>query len=177
MLQESSPSKHNAMLGIKIKHPESTRFDDDDDPLEKRPAKRLRLSPPDDEKEHSSPRRHKGQTSRIVPDSDAESDDEELGLATSNRKTDIESALPPIRTDKEAIQEYEATRAAQAAEELGPEGRLSERKWVRGKSSIYVDAFNLALETVLEDESHLFTEAELRIFEHWRNLSYEAQYL
>ena len=40
-----------------------------------------------------------------------------------------------------------------------------------------MDAFNLALETVLEDESHLFNEAELAVFAFWRELSYEAQYL
>ncbi|TQS39008.1 hypothetical protein Golomagni_00473 [Golovinomyces magnicellulatus] len=45
------------------------------------------------------------------------------------------------------------------------------------KSSIYVDAFNLALETVLEDERHLFDIKELQIFAYWKELNYEAQYL
>lgn len=40
-----------------------------------------------------------------------------------------------------------------------------------------MDAFNLALDTVLEEESHLFDEAETKVFEDWKALSYEAQYL
>jgi len=178
------------MVGIKVKHPKSTNFDDADDGLEKRHVKRRKLGPPD-EKEGDARRRFfqvaaNGRDDRVIPDSDAESDDElrsdeaTIGHATHDRQTDIESALPAIKTDKEAIQAYEATRAAQEAEEAeraGLEGRLSERKWIRGKSSIYVDAFNLALETVLEDESHLFNEAELAVFAFWRELSYEAQYL
>ena len=55
--------------------------------------------------------------------------------------------------------------------------RLSQRNWTRGKSSIYVDAFNLALETVLEDEGHLFDEKEMEVFNQWKGLEYEAQYL
>jgi Fanconi-associated nuclease 1 len=55
--------------------------------------------------------------------------------------------------------------------------RLSNRTWTKGKSSIYVDAFNLALETVLEDERHLFDEKEIEVFKQWRELEYEAQYL
>jgi fanconi-associated nuclease 1 len=87
-----------------------------------------------------------------------------------------ESALPQIKSDEEAIAEYEATRAAESTS-LRPQDGLGRRRWVRGKSSIYVDAFNLALETVLEDEGHLFNEAEMAVFEVWRALSYEAQYL
>ena len=45
------------------------------------------------------------------------------------------------------------------------------------KSSLYVDAFNLALDTVLEDESYLFDEEEHKIFEVYRKLEYQAQYL
>ena len=37
--------------------------------------------------------------------------------------------------------------------------------------------FNLALDTVLDEESHLFDEAEKAVFEQWRALNYEAQYL
>lgn len=43
--------------------------------------------------------------------------------------------------------------------------------------SFYVDAFNLALETVLDEESHLFDEKEMMIFDKWKQLNYEAQYL
>lgn len=45
------------------------------------------------------------------------------------------------------------------------------------RSSIYVDAFNIALDTVLEQEEHLFNEKEKAVFAAWRGLHYEAQYL
>ncbi|ERS96111.1 hypothetical protein HMPREF1624_07647 [Sporothrix schenckii ATCC 58251] len=45
------------------------------------------------------------------------------------------------------------------------------------RSSIYVDAFNIALDTVLEQEEHLFNEKEKTVFSAWRSLDYEAQYL
>ena len=60
---------------------------------------------------------------------------------------------------------------------MGLHVRLRDGAWQKGKSSIYVDAFNLALETVLDEESHLFNEAEMEIFTQWRELSYESQYL
>lgn len=44
-------------------------------------------------------------------------------------------------------------------------------------SSLYTDAFNLALDTVLAEESHLFSEQEAEIFQRYRSLPYEAQYL
>ena len=179
MLGQSSPSKHNVMLGMKIKHPKSTNYEEDET-FDKRPVKRIKLSPPgDDEKLITSPTRDSklAGRQRVIPDSDGESDPENVEeTTTSERKTDLESALPPIKTDKEAIEEYENTRAAEA-DGTGLETRLNERKWIRGKSSIYVDAFNLALETVLEDESHLFNESEHAVFKDWRELSYEAQYL
>ncbi|EHA49148.1 coiled-coil domain-containing protein MTMR15 [Pyricularia oryzae 70-15] len=93
-------------------------------------------------------------------------------------KTPFESSLPPIKTEQDAIEEYEAFRASQQSEE--PEtaaSRLENRNWVRGRSSIYVDAFNLALETVIEDESDLFDENEMAVFDAWKALDYEAQYL
>ncbi|KAK8219785.1 hypothetical protein M8818_000759 [Zalaria obscura] len=180
MLQASSPSKHNVMLGQKVRHPKSTNFDDHDE-YERRSVKRQKRSPsPEDEKLLGSTSISRAASpdkdARVIPDSDADSDSEDLDNSVASKRTDLETALPPIKTDKEAIQEYEATRAAQEAD-VGLEGRLSQRKWIRGKSSIYVDAFNLALETVLEDESHLFNEAETAVFTHWRELSYEAQYL
>lgn len=165
------------MHARKIQHPKSTNYEDDH---EKRPVKRIKLSPSlEDEPldalagRFSSP----DKATRTVPDSDADSDAEDLEPVAPARRTDLETALPPIRTDKEAIKEYEATRAAEIPDDSVTEGRLSSRKWIPGKSSIYVDAFNLALDTVLDDESHLFNDAESRIFEYWRDLSYEAQYL
>lgn len=184
VLQNQSPASHNQMLGHRIRHPPSTNFDEEfATPTAKR-LKRLdstdsslsrRLSDDEDEYRRMSPPRRP--PSREIPDSEAESDEEEEPLLSTNHKTDLESALPPVKTDKGAIAEYEATRAAEAVGNLGLHERLGQRKWVLGKSSIYVDAFNLALETVLEDESHLFDEAEMAVFERWRNLSYEGQYL
>ncbi|KAL1841384.1 hypothetical protein VTJ49DRAFT_7114 [Mycothermus thermophilus] len=104
----------------------------------------------------------------------------DIGLSTA-----IESSLPVIAVGEQAIEEYEAIRASQASQEPesdtttepGPSARLDSRRWVAGKSSIYVDAFNFALDTVLEDESHLFDAKEVAVFEQWRSLSYETQYL
>ncbi|KAL8734181.1 MAG: hypothetical protein Q9166_001666 [cf. Caloplaca sp. 2 TL-2023] len=166
------------MLGQRIAHLPSTNFDEE---FQTPPAKRLkRFDSIDslsqlplegrgyDDPPHANPRRIE------VPDSEAGSDDEEERIPHVSQ-TELESALPPVRTDKEAIAEYEATRAAEAG--LDFKDRLGQRKWVQGKSSIYVDAFFLALETVLDEESHLFDEAELAVFQRWRDLSYEGQYL
>lgn len=185
-LQVRSPASHNQMLGHRVRHPPSTNYDDD---VETPTAKRLkRLDSTDsslsrredsdleDEGRATPIQRTRVRPSREIPDSEAESDDDDDLLRDGNRKTELESALPPVETDKEAIAEYEATRAAEA-QSLDLHGRLGQRKWVSGKSSIYVDAFNLALETVLEDESHLFDEAEMAVFAQWREMSYEGQYL
>jgi Fanconi-associated nuclease 1 len=187
VLQTQSPASHNQMLGQRIRHPSSTKYNEE---FETPTAKRLKrldstdssISRRDDseaEEEDAqipTPQGPSRCTAREIPDSEAESDDGDDLVAGTSRKTDLESALPPVRTDKEAIAEYEATRAAEAVD-LDLQERLGQRKWVQGKSSIYVDAFNLALETVLEDESHLFDEAEMAVFDQWRGLSYEGQYL
>lgn len=175
------------MLGQRIQHPLSTNYQENES-FPNPPAKRLKRldsaetslsrgeSQDDDEENTSTCRDYP----REIPDSEA--DDlgaEEDGIDVPSdvgRRTAIESALPSISVDKEAIAEYEAARAAEP-EVLDFHGRLGQRKWVPGKSSIYVDAFNLALETVLEDESHLFDKAEMAVFEKWKSLSYEGQYL
>jgi len=169
------------MLGQKVPHPPSTKFDAE---FGTPTAKRLKreastdsslsrdVSDEDDLGRHS-PLRH---SAREIPDSEAESEEDEE-FPSSARSTELESTLPPIKTDKEAIAEYEARRAAEAVSAPDLHARLGQRKWVQGKSSIYVDAFNLALETVLDEEAHLFDGAESSVFEQWRNLSYEAQYL
>lgn len=166
------------MSGKQIKHSAATNFDD-----ENRPNKRVRKSDSINESDsdgsillfsRSDSSENIKRIRREVPDSDAESNDEALNIGS---QTALEIALPPVKTDKAAIKDYETARAAEAASEDGLEGRLSQRQWVSGKSSIYVDAFNLALETVLEEESHLFDPAELAVFDHWRALSYEGQYL
>lgn len=97
----------------------------------------------------------------------------DLGYIPSSQ-TDLETSLPAIKTDEDAIEEYETSKNDA---EPGFHVRLRDGVWQKGKSSIYVDAFNLALETVLDEESHLFDEAEMEIFRQWRELSYESQYL
>ncbi|KAM7193483.1 VRR-NUC domain containing protein [Naviculisporaceae sp. PSN 640] len=98
-------------------------------------------------------------------------------------QTAIESALPTVSDDQQAIQEYELIKASQGSDKAGQKARnetlarIDSRSWVPGQSSIYVDAFNLALDTVLEDEIHLFNDKEKRVFGQWRALTYEAQYL
>ncbi|KAI4119512.1 MAG: hypothetical protein LQ338_007260, partial [Usnochroma carphineum] len=167
------------MLGQRIAHPPSTNFNEDFAlPAAKR-IKRLDSTENSPSRPSSddgcfidSPRPN---ARRIeAADSEAESDDNEEQIPHPSQ-TELESALPPVKTDEDAIAQYEATRAAEAG--LGLHDRLGKRKWVQGKSSIYVDAFNLALETVLDEESHLFDEAETAVFQEWRDMSYEGQYL
>lgn len=91
--------------------------------------------------------------------------------------TAIENTLPEIKPDKQTIEEYQNSKAAQSNDVSSASSRLDSRTWVRGQSSLYVDAFNLALDTVLDDETHLFDDKEKQVFEQWRSLSYEAQFL
>lgn len=123
-------------------------------------------------------------TRDVIPDSDDDDDDgadQHTSTHQHHRETALECALPQIKADADAIEEYEAMRASQLSTvdvtEAQPESAVDRRKWVRGKSSIYVDAFNLALDTVLEDEAHLFDRKEMAVFDQWRGLDYEAQYL
>jgi Fanconi-associated nuclease 1 len=92
-------------------------------------------------------------------------------------KTDLETALPQVDTSDDAIRAYEAYKAEEESKTERADERLEKRAWIRGKSSLYVDAFNLALDTVLDEESHLFDEAETEVFRIWREIGYEAQYL
>lgn len=150
-----------------------------------RPSKRRRITNDDfgnyqQNQDSDGPRPSPPPRRREIADSDAESGDEPLqdnDDEISTQRTDLEQALPPIKTDRQAIADYEAMRSAEAATSPAMHERLNQRAWVKGKSSIYVDAFNLALDTVLEEESHLFDAAEMRVFQDWRALSYEAQYL
>lgn len=177
--QPQSSASHNKILGQQIRHPPSTNFEAGfETPVAKR-LKRLdsedsspsRTVSEDGDATYSTPCRT---PSREIPDSEAESDEDDP--PSSTQKTNLESTLPLIKTDKDAIAEYEATRAAEI-EGLDLLERLGQRKWIPGKSSIYVDAFNLALETVLEDEAHLFNQAEMAVFDQWKDLGYEGQYL
>ncbi|KFA72436.1 hypothetical protein S40288_09871 [Stachybotrys chartarum IBT 40288] len=90
--------------------------------------------------------------------------------------TEIETALLPTGTDEGAVEEYEAYKASQSSD-VAQDGDKPEQKWIKGRSSIYVDAFNLALDTVLEEESPLFNSKELEVFKQWKELDYEVQYL
>lgn len=99
--------------------------------------------------------------------------------AIPGSQTELESALPPVEADTKAIEEYEFSQKSGDDEEkeLSLQQRMRDGKWRKGKTSIYVDAFNLALDTVLAEEAHLFSEAEKEVFQHWRVLPYESQYL
>lgn len=179
-LESQKGTHHNAMASRRIPHPPSTNFNDD---KTSPPAKRLKtrestdgdlLSEDDTNSNIQTPNSYRDE----IPDSEDESVDSENEdhRNVSSKPTELESALPPVKTDKEAILEYEAMRAAEDSHQ-DLNSRLNNRSWTTGKSSIYVDAFNLALETVLEDEGHLFDEREMGVFERWRELGYEAQYL
>ena len=164
--------------GQQIPHPQATKFYDDfDGPTAKR-VKRYEstdssLSRNISEDEESSFPVSPKQSLREIADS--EDEDYEDGFSAS--QTDLESTLPSIKTDKKAIEEYEATRVAEQAYVEPLQEAASRRGWANGKSSIYVDAFNLALETVLKEEGHLFDEPETAVFDYWKSLSYEGQYL
>jgi Fanconi-associated nuclease 1 len=172
VIETKGATIHNSMMR-QIPHPASTNFNDDVLP----PAKRLKI----DESIDSDSRDVSDESSgfytpiRIYRNEILDSEDNDSENETSAPLTELESALPSIKTDKEAIDDYEAMVASDVPEDL--KSRLHRRSWTKGKSSIYVDAFNLALETVLEDEGHLFDEKEIEVFDQWRSLDYEAQYL
>ncbi|KAF3769346.1 hypothetical protein M406DRAFT_249654 [Cryphonectria parasitica EP155] len=142
----------------------------------RRPSKRLRV---DDAQEEGFNQESEDAHFDDLDDKSSEASyDESTGF--HHHGTALESALPPVTTDEGAIEEYEAMRASQVSTEEKDGQALSDtdrRTWVRGKNSIYVDAFNLALDTVLEEESHLYDKKEMVVFQQWRDLDYQAQYL
>lgn len=87
-------------------------------------------------------------------------------LETVDADADADEAEPLLATPErtEAVQKYEGGREVDA--ETGTY-----------TSSIYVDAFVLALDTVLADEAYLFSEDELEVFVKYRSLPYAAQHL
>lgn len=99
------------------------------------------------------------------------------GTQIPGSQTELESSLPVIETDNQAIDDYESSRAVKEDDEPDLQQRLQDGKWRKGKSSIYVDAFNLALQTVLDEEAQLFNDVEMEVFRQWKELSYESQYL
>lgn len=99
------------------------------------------------------------------------------GRSRPEHLTEFENALPPTQTDESAIEEYEQMKSSQTAAEIDDTTQKTKPLWIRGRSSIYVDAFNLALDTVLEEEAQLFNAKELEVFQMWKELDYESQYL
>lgn len=174
MLESIGLFRHNVMSNsIKVPHSRSTNFYEGHDDIDEPPSKRAKGHGFDSEAAQDEAFDY--ERPHIIK---TEADDgTEQSEESPQRKTDLETAAPPIKTDKQAIADYEATRAAQDTNDSSASARLNTRSWTRGKSSIYVDAFNLALETVLDDESHLFSRNESAIFRRWQSLAYEAQYL
>ena len=163
---ETPPTKKRRIDQVKLK--DETENDDSSTPLN------------NDEDEDSF---LSAQSRDSIRDEKTGSVDVEEGDATDNvsaahHHTALEDSLPEVKVDDDIIAEYEKLKSSQVEDgESSAEARLQTRKWVRGQSSIYVDAFNLALDTVLQDETHLFDEKENCVFHNWRTLSYEAQYL
>ncbi len=89
----------------------------------------------------------------------------------------LESALPELVVEDETVGDYEATLDSQGNQDASTSGPMRPSPWIKGKRSLYVDAFNFALDTVLEDEAHLFDNRERHVFSQWKGLDYEAQYL
>ncbi|SPN97029.1 uncharacterized protein DNG_00545 [Cephalotrichum gorgonifer] len=151
---------------------------DADGPAEysSRPSKKARLSE-DSESDKNSLKEVPSDIDSYAPGSPLEGPLGPFGDGDSGGALDtaFDSVLSEAKSD-EAIKEYEATSGSQndkdTTEITPPKGA-----WAKGKSSIYVDAFNLALDTVLEDEAHLFDERERHVFDLWKTLSYECQYL
>jgi Fanconi-associated nuclease 1 len=148
----------------------------DASPVVERPTKRLKKDE-DTESESEEPVELdvKHESGELVSE-EAFLDDKDQ-RRTKERVTDFENALPPTEASQEAIEEYETLKSSQsnAGEEI-PSKKIAPL-WIKGRSSIYVDAFNLTLDTVLDEESSLFSSRELEIFDQWKNLNYEAQYL
>lgn len=127
-----------------------------------------------------SPRPAKRIKKEVIPDSESETDDEESQHAIESGKvkvTDVENALPAA-DNEDAQKEYESIKSSQdnGAANDGTTAK-TRSMWMRGRSSIYVDAFNLALDTVLDEESHLFDDKEKEVFSQWKHLDYETQFM
>src|SRR5690242_9794726 len=109
-------------------------------PLGERPTKRARViedSDRDDDDESKSADEEADTSGLTIEEFDGDEEDDR-----PFRQTAIESALPPIQTDKDAIAEYELMRSSQASAPDDETPAKTGQTWVRGKSSIYVDAFN-----------------------------------
>jgi Fanconi-associated nuclease 1 len=141
------------------------------------PSKKPKL---DDEapSDHESPQKYTSDDEPLSPGAPfPRRNDNDIGSNDNQPDTVFESSLPPTKTNDDAIDEYETYMSSQQVSTGDRSTRNTLSPWVKGKSSIYVDAFNFALDTVLEDEAHLFNSRERAVFEQWRCLDYEAQYL
>ncbi len=149
------------------------------------------ITPPAAEEDGPPPKRVKRDESTAVESEESEQsildDDEEDCYTEKNwrrtdgrdqvqKTTDVENALPAPQPDEAAFEAYEEYKSSQVSVK---EETTEKTKplWIKGRSSIYVDAFNLALDTVLEEEAKLFDDRELDVFGQWKSLNYEAQYL
>jgi Fanconi-associated nuclease 1 len=184
-LLSKGTTKHNETLERRVQHQcSSSRYEYNDMP----PAKRRKAVERTDTEEQFSLDRSDSESiseslrtyREEIPDSQEDDFDEESDehvRFSDQRPTELEIALAPVKTDKEAITEYELMRAAGEVIPTNLKERLDTGNWTKGRSSIYVDAFNLALETVLKDEAHLFDEVEIEVFSRWKALDYDTQYL
>ncbi|KAM0434664.1 hypothetical protein ACHAPT_003763 [Fusarium lateritium] len=145
------------------------------EPDQDRPSKRAKREVPDSDSDRS----YHSQDERIARKKSANKDlvEDNSQDAGGPRPTDFENAMAPSDGGTNAIEEYEAIKSSQASAEDDGATEIAQPQWVKGRSSIYLDAFNLALDTVLEEESHLFDDKENEVFRQWRTLDYEAQYL
>jgi hypothetical protein len=84
--------------------------------------------------------------------------------------------LPPLEEIPEPPPPLPATEESEAVRKYENQRKRSLETGTY-TSSIYVDAFNLALDTVLKEESYLFSEEEAEVFAKYRSLDYEAQHL
>ncbi len=185
-LLSKGAAEHNEMLGRRGQHqcPSNCYEHKDISPAKRRKTvectDRQELSPldrSDTESISKSLRTYREEIPDSEEDDDPDNDSDEDSRFSDQRLTEFESALVPVKTDKEAITEYELMRASGELITTNLKERLDTRNWTKGRSSIYVDAFNLALETVLEDEAHLFDEVEIEVFNKWKALNFDAQYL
>lgn len=141
---------------------------------QERPLKKVRLS--DESPAGKSPERDmRDEDDEPTLNRQLEDFSGPLGDDDGTGNSGFEYVLPETRSD-EAIGVYETAANPQIA--VGEPKTTPRRSlWVKGQRSIYVDAFNLALDTVLEDEAHLFNERERHVFDQWKALDYESQYL
>lgn len=101
-----------------------------------------------DEEPHSSPRKigELGLHVQLSPKNDKRTE----------RQTSVAQALPFTKSD------FRPEPKEEDQDEL--------EYWDRPRESVYVTAFNTAVDTVIEREGHLFSEEEMNIINTYRNL-------